>query len=548
MRCRSFLMGEVIWFNQCIHCLTKLQRRLSRSFLVIVFILFIHELCFGSNTREAGNIGITLNIVILISIVLIVVVVFLVREQKIKKQYKKLEIELGERIKKINEQEKEIIKQKQELNKQIELSDQQNEVIHKQTLELERNKRQLERTVELRTRELKFAKEKAEESDRLKTAFLENISHEIRTPMNAILGFASLLSSRDISETEQEKYINRINKNCRLLLQLIDDILDMSAIQADQMEILKNEFSVNEALQEIYNEVANEHKELRIENVKLELIKNEDDHNFTVYTDPIRFKQVVKNLLGNSTKYTEKGYIRFGYIPLFDSDYDNEPSMLQFYVEDTGIGIPAEKSEFIFEWFNKIEDDPSKLYRGAGLGLFISKQLVQLMGGKIWFNSKPKEGSTFYFTLPYFDTTEVKPSKVRKQVKDKKIAKESYDWRNIIVLIVEDEQNNFIYLNEIVKRTGAKVMEARNGEQAVKLVEENSTISVVLMDLMMPGMDGYTATQKIKEIRSNLPIIAQTAYTNAREKEKSLEAGCDGYISKPYNPPELLQLIDTFIH
>jgi len=506
----------------------------------------------GSGTCLANTTQISLQTSILNTILSVVVVVavsifFILREQKIKEQYKKLEKELEGRIDMLGEKEREITSQKLELHRQINLSDQQNDVIHKQTIELEKNRRHLEKTVELRTHELKYAKEKAEESDQLKTAFLENISHEIRTPMNAIIGFASLLSTLETSVKDRDKYIARINKNCHILLHLIDDILDMSAIQAGQMVIYKDEFSVDQILQEIYNEIANEHKELGIQNIKLELIPAKNSKHHTVYSDPFRFKQVMRNLLGNATKYTEKGFIRFGYMPLYDSDYDIEPSMLQFYVEDTGIGIPPEKSDYIFKWFNKIEENPSKVYRGAGLGLYISRELIKLMGGKIWFNSKPQEGSTFYFTLPYFDTSETKVRKSGKRASAKVETQESCDWRNKTVLIVEDEQNNFIYLSEIIKHTGATVLEARNGKQAVKLVQENSAISVVLMDLMIPVMDGYEATRKIKALRPNLPVIAQTAYTNAREKEKSLEAGCDGYISKPYNPPELLKLINTFI-
>ena len=516
-------------------------------YLFMPVLIVNTNLCLAADSVGTVSQLFSPNIILPVIILLALTAVFIYREHNIKLQYRKLESELDGRKKKINEQEQQIINQKQELNKQIDLSDQQNELIHKQTIELEKNRRHLEKTVDQRTRELKYAKEKAEESDRLKTAFLENISHEIRTPMNAILGFASLLSFTDISGEDRDKYTARINKNCRLLLQLIDDILDMSTIQAGQMVIVKNEFSVTEVLGEIYNEAALEHRELEIDNIKLELVKNGDEKNYTLYSDVGRFKQVLRNLLGNATKYTEKGTIRFGYVPLYDSDYDNEPSMLQFFVEDTGIGIPAEKSEFIFEWFNKIEDDPSKLYRGAGLGLYISKRLIQLMGGDIWFNSKPKEGSTFYFTLPYFDTAEVKATRPKKKKQVEVVKKEELDWRRKTVLIVEDEHNNYIYLSEIVKRTGATVLEARNGVQAVKLVEEKPSISVVLMDLMMPEMDGYAATRKIKNIRPNLPVIAQTAYTNAREKEKSLEAGCDGYIAKPYNPPELLELINTFL-
>ena len=487
------------------------------------------------------------NAVLLFFIVVAITVFFLLREKKIKKQYGKLEKELGERIRMINDQEKEITKQKLELHKQINFSDQQNEVIHQQTIELEKNRRHLEKTVEIRTHELKLAKEKAEESDLLKTAFLENISHEIRTPMNAIIGFASLLSALDSPVQEREKYIARINKNCRMLLHLIDDILDMSSIQANQMVLSKTEFSVDQILLDVYNEIAGEHKELGIEHIKLELIPDKSGKSYTVYSDPYRFRQVLRNLLGNATKYTEKGFIRFGYVPLFDSDYDTEPSMLQFYVEDSGIGISLEKSDYIFRWFNKIEENQVKLYRGAGLGLYISRELINLMGGKIWFNSKPSEGSTFYFTLPYFDISETKVKRTRKQVLEKTERKKSFDWRKKVILIVEDEQNNFIYLSEIIRRTGADILEAHDGNKAVKLVKDNPAISVVLMDLMIPEMDGYAATRKIKKLRPNLPVIAQTAYTNAREKEKSLEAGCDGYISKPYNPPELLELINTFL-
>ncbi len=529
------------------------DRYLNKLFHTIikypVFILFAlnFESCIADDIAQSERHAFSLNIIFTIAIIIAVIVIFLIREQRIKKQYKKLERELRVRIKKIGEQEDKIVQQKQELYSQINLSDKQDEVIHNQTIELEKSRRHLEKTVELRTRELKDAKNKAEESDRLKTAFLENMSHEIRTPMNAIMGFASLLSLTDISVQEKGKYIIRINNNCRLLLKLIDDILDMSKIQANQMVIVKKKFSVDELLQEIHDEIVTEHKELEIKNIKLEFIRNKKNKDYIVYSDPVRFRQIFLNLLRNATKYTEKGYIRFGYEPLFDSDYNNEPSMLKFYVEDTGIGIPPEKSNFIFEWFNKIEDDPSKLYRGAGLGLYISKELLRLMGGEIWFNSKLKEGSTFFFNLPYFDTTEVKSNKDRKQTSEQSIKKENYDWQKKTILIVEDEDNNVLYLKEIIKRTGAPTLEARDGKQAVKLVEENPSISLVLMDLMMPEMDGYVTTRKIKSIRPNLPVIAQTAYTNAREKEKSLEVGCDGYISKPYNHPELLDLINNFL-
>jgi signal transduction histidine kinase/CheY-like chemotaxis protein len=447
----------------------------------------------------------------------------------------------------INKQEKQISKQKEKLQKQIELSEDQNMLIHKQTVELEKNRHSLEKKVELRTNELLEAKEKAEESDRLKTAFLENISHEIRTPMNAIMGFSSLLGFTNIKKEDQLMYVERINKNCQMLLHLIDGIIDMSKIQAGQMVIIKSIFSVNRLFNDLRDELLSVKEDMGNKDVKINLILPKHNVDFQLYSDSIKLKQIINNLLNNALKYTEKGTIKFGYVPLYDSNYDKEPSQLQFFVEDTGIGISAEKSDYIFNWFNKIEDDNSKIYRGAGLGLYLSKELVDLLGGHIWFNSKVDEGSTFYFTLPYLNTTDVRSDKQEKVEAKRILAVEEYDWRNQTILIVEDEQNNIIYLSEIIRKTGAKVLTANNGKKALERIKDNPKVSLILMDLMMPEMNGYEATREIRKMKLRLPIIAQTAYTNAREQEKSLAAGCDGYISKPYNPPELLKLIDKFV-
>ncbi len=512
----------------------------------IIFFLF-----FPSYNGTAGLYFATylpLKIIIGLSgiiLLVIIILLFLFRERKIKQFSRKLENELKERVKRINDQEKEIQLQKEEHTKQINLSDKQNDLIHKQTIELEKHRHHLEKIVDARTDELKLAKEKAEESDLLKTSFLENMSHEIRTPMNAIMGFATLLNDANMS-ANNKKYLSRIHTNCSVLLSLIDNILDMSKIQAGQMEIVKSNFSVNEALQNIYNYYLKEKEELGLENIELNLKLESASKDYILYSDYFRFKQIMSSLINNALKYTEKGSISFGYIPHFNSEYEKEPHMLQFFVEDTGIGIPSEKSDFIFDRFSKIENNGPKLYRGAGLGLYLSKHLVGLMGGKIWVHSRLLKGSAFNFTLPYFDTSDVKLKKKKKEKPKKKVLP-SYDWRNKTILIVEDEQNNFVYLNEIIKRTGAKVLEAKNGKQSIESVENHSEINLVLMDIMMPGMDGYEATRKIKSVRPGLPVIAQTAYALAKEKKKSLESGCDGYISKPYDPPALLELINNFL-
>ncbi len=491
----------------------------------------------------------TLYMSILISTILtiVLVVLFLIRESKIRERSKKLERDLKKRLSEMGSQQQEIDKQKKELHDQIIISDQQNELIHQQTIELDKHRHSLEKTVELRTRELNIAKEEAEASSRLKTSFLENISHEIRTPMNAIIGFSSLLTLPDASNQDRVMYSQRIQNNCDTLLLLIDNIIDMSKMQAGQMVLVKRKFSVNEILTSLLDGILEEKKALEKEELQISVKLPSDKMEYTLFTDPSRFKQVMKSLLSNALKYTEKGEIRFGFEPLFNSEYDKEPSLLQFFVEDTGIGILEENASFIFESFNKIEEDNTKFYRGAGLGLFISKGMVELMGGKIWFNSKVNEGSTFYFTIPYMEIAEVAAKRKRKEKLPQKESISEYDWRNKTILIAEDEQNNIIYLSEILRRTGATILEVKNGKKAVELVEKNMDISLILMDLMMPEMDGYEATQRIKTMRPKLPIIAQTAYAKAREKEKSLEVGCDGYISKPYNPPELLRLLQTFM-
>jgi signal transduction histidine kinase/CheY-like chemotaxis protein len=513
------------------------QKRLKARVTCSMFLVTgLEEKVFSPNLIE---------LVVFFSILFLVIFIFLLRGKKIKSTISKHSDELKARLADLAMHENNIVNQKKEIEAQIKYCDEQNNYIHTQALELEKHRHQLEKTIDSRTLELKIAKEKAEESDRLKTSFLENMSHEIRTPMNAIMGFASLLNDIDLNEATKAKYISRINKNCQSLLRLIDDIFDMSRIHAEQMTIIKERFSVNSVLLSLYKTLNEEKRELELNQIELDLIIPEKDYQ--LYTDQLRFSQIVTKLLSNALKYTEKGKIEFGYKPLYKSEFEKEPSYLQFHVSDTGIGIPPSKLEFIFTRFSKIETDKTKLYRGAGLGLFISKNLINMMGGQIWVQSKVIEGSTFTFTLPYFETESQKNKSSKKLMTSERKKNQTFDWRNKTILIAEDEHNNFIFLNEIIKRTGAKVIEAKNGLQAVHAIENNPEINLVLMDLLMPEMDGYNATKQIKKIRPSIPVIAQTAYTMMKEKEKSLESGCDGYISKPYNPPELLELINNFI-
>jgi len=381
------------------------------------------------------------------------------------------------------------------------------------------------------------AKEKAEESDRLKSAFLANMSHEIRTPMNAILGFAELITMPDSEVTPEEKlnFIKLINSSGNNLLRLIDDIIDISKIEAGQIKIHKKECRLNQTLKDIQHSFLEMRKQQGKENINILLNENAKNQNLIIKTDPLRLNQILTNLIGNALKFTENGFIEFGYEIL------NEDKLL-FYVKDTGVGMERKKKNIVFDRFTKIEDDKSRLYRGAGLGLAISKSLVELLGGKIWVESAPNEGSTFYFTLAF--------DKLKELAKDEKPLKisENYNWENKTILLAEDEPANVIYLEEVLKITKAKILKAMNGKEAVELFEKNQNIDIVLMDIKMPEMDGYEATRLIKQMNNEIPVISQTAYAMPGDIDKGMQAGMNDYLIKPVKPKNLLTILHKHLN
>ncbi len=385
--------------------------------------------------------------------------------------------------------------------------------------------------------ELIKAKNKAEESDRLKSAFLANMSHEIRTPMNGILGFANLLNEREPSVEERKEYIEIINQNGIILLKIIDDILDVAKIEAGQLKIVEKPCYLDQILYDQYILFKNmlekrEHKSLSVR-LKLPEFKLENQ----IFTDHARLSQIMSNLLSNAIKFTEKGLIEFGYIL-------ESPSQLKFYVKDTGIGIPPDKFEMIFDRFRQADESQARRYGGTGLGLTISNNLIRLMGGNMWVESELGKGTVFYFSLPY------KPYLERVLYKPKPASEtksDDFDWKDKTILVAEDEIRNYQYLYEVLKLTNATILHAKNGKEAIELCKENVKIDLVLMDIKMPEINGYIATREIKKIRQNLPVIAQTAYAMQEEVTLCKEAGCDEYISKPIDSHKLLKLIDTLI-
>ena len=383
--------------------------------------------------------------------------------------------------------------------------------------------------------DLKNAKNKAEESDRLKSSFLANMSHEIRTPMNAIIGFSDLLVDPDVNDDEREELVTHINNNCNTLLHLIDDIIDLAKIEANELTIFNSDTSIRDIFIELYETYKETRKKINKQHIDIKIQKDLLNKNFILKTDHLRFKQIMINLINNAFKYTETGQVEFGYKILKDTN------TVEFFVKDTGIGIPGDKHQEIFKRFSKIETDKSKLYRGTGLGLTITQNLVNRLGGIIRVESEVNVGSTFYFTLP------LKYGKQTENIDFADSLTEDYkNWKDKTILIAEDEESNYKFLEMLFKNKGLKLLKAKNGIEAIELCKGHENIDLILMDIKMPEMNGLDATMQIKKIRPKLPVIIQTAYAMQNDERISMEAGCDDYIAKPINKEKLFSLINKW--
>ncbi|OFY69467.1 MAG: hypothetical protein A2Y71_03155 [Bacteroidetes bacterium RBG_13_42_15] len=407
--------------------------------------------------------------------------------------------------------------------------------------ELNEHKLSLEKLVQQRTRQLdnEISERKiAEESDKLKSAFLANMSHELRTPMNAIIAFTHFIKDQDLSSEKREEYINYITAAGESLLHLIDDIIDIAKIESKELTIHHSRCNITQLLTELQNIFTELRKKRNKDSVQLMLDPYCLRNNIIIHTDPYRLKQILSNLLDNALKYTNKGSVEFG--------YKQNEKHLEFYVKDTGIGIPEGKFDYIFERFVQIDQSVEKQFGGTGLGLAITRNLVHLLGGQIWIESKVNSGSTFYFTLP-FKEIYVEPFSANVQVQSPgSVSFLNYKWEGKIILVAEDEDLNYKVLESALSRTNAKVLRAHNGLEAVEQMKGNH-IDLVLMDIQMPVMDGYKATKAIKKINHIIPVIAQTSFAMEGEKEKCLMAGCDDYLAKPLNLNELFGKINKYM-
>ncbi len=390
--------------------------------------------------------------------------------------------------------------------------------------------------------DLKQAKEKAEESDRLKSAFLANMSHEIRTPMNGILGFAQLLKEQNLTGYQQKEYIRIIEKSGVRMLNIINDIVDISKIESGQMKVHLTETNVNDQLEYLHHFFKTEAEN---NGLKLFVTNNLPKNETTIVTDREKLYAILTNLIKNAIKYTNEGSIEFGCkIVQMVHEPSIHESSIQFYVKDTGIGVPIDRQEAIFDRFIQADIADKMARQGAGLGLSISKAYVEMMGGKMWVESQEKVGSTFYFTLPYQPgTTEEQPIK-NELLADKDVNPEDLNVSRLKIVIAEDDEASTEYMSILLQKFVKEIIKVKTGTKAVEACRNHPDIDLVLMDIKMPEMDGYEATRQIRKFNTKVRIVAQTAYALTGDENKAIEAGCDGYLSKPIKKEELLNLFE----
>ncbi|HEY9122950.1 MAG TPA: ATP-binding protein [Bacteroidales bacterium] len=413
----------------------------------------------------------------------------------------------------------------------------QNAVITEQKESLEEaywNQEESRILLNKKNEELTIAKNKAEESDRLKSAFLANMSHEIRTPMNGILGFANLLKKPSLSGEKLNKYISAIELSGKRMLNIIDDLIDISKIEAGQIDIKVEKTSIYQVVNELCVFFKPEADNKKIE---LQIAIDRNDHECFIKTDKTKLLQILTNLIKNAIKFTHEGSIQIG--------YKIKGRVVEFFVKDTGIGIPEYMHEKIFERFLKADNTLIKPYEGAGLGLAISKAYVNMLGGEIWLTSKENEGTTFFFTLPLIsgNANNVSNNVVDFYPLDQVVSIKS----NKTILIAEDDEISYMYLSEFLDGSGITIIRAEDGQKAVDLVQQMPNLDLVLMDIKLPQMNGHEALSLIRKIRPHLPIIAQTAFAMQSDIDRYISEGFNDYLTKPIQIENLNNILAKYL-
>ncbi|WP_131473117.1 response regulator [Flavobacterium cauense] len=385
----------------------------------------------------------------------------------------------------------------------------------------------------VKTEQLAIAKSKAEESDKLKSAFLMNLSHEIRTPMNAILGFTDMLSNPTFSDAEKEEFITIIKQSGKNLIDIIDDLVEMSKIDSNIVKPNIYAVDLDELVQSTFNSCKGI---LHNEAVDFKLITPEKPARKKILTDGTKLREVIANLINNAFKFTEEGSVTLEYAV---NEVDNK---IVFTVKDSGIGIPEEFQSSVFKRFSKINAKGISANEGLGLGLAISKAYVAMLGGEIDFKSQLGIGTTFTFSilLHYDESDDVEVSEESKITVPIDMGSEK------IILVAEDDNINFILIEKLLKMHGFKIIRAKDGAEAVQLCKENNEIDLVFMDIKMPNLNGYEAFQKIREFNTEIPIIAQTSYSFSEEIDRIKEIGFDDYLSKPLDKVKIAAILKKY--
>lgn len=380
--------------------------------------------------------------------------------------------------------------------------------------------------------QLIFSKEKAEESDQLKSTFLASMSHELRTPLNAIIGFSGLVGPNSPSD-KIIKWNDIIQSSGKHLLKIIESIFDVSLLQARESKVIKEEISLPDLFLTLQQYVKSELGKTNKSNLTTRLKCCSNDENLFISSDKTKLIQLLTNLLNNAVKYTHSGTITYG--------YEVEESDITFFVADTGIGILPEHQKIIFDIFRQVEDPMFGVQSGVGLGLAICKEIATLLDGDLWLTSEKERGTTFFFKLKKVLSHQKKTSRSASE----ELVPTSLKGNTI--LVVEDIEFNYFLMEEILKPMQVNVIWARNGLEAVNIMKENTKVDLILMDIKMPTMNGYIATSEILKIRPGIPIVAQTAYALRDDQKRIFDSGCKGYITKPINRADLYKLLSKFL-
>lgn len=391
-------------------------------------------------------------------------------------------------------------------------------------------------------KELSRSRVKLQKSEQFKAAFLANMSHEIRTPMNAIIGFSELINMEGISAEKRKDYSKIINQRGQQLLTLIDDIIEMTKIESGRITLDYTWIELDEFMNDLYSMIFQQKIKEGKDNVEVVLQKQESASGFRMYTDPGRLHQIFTNLLAYFIKNTSKGDILFG--------YNIDTKDIEFFIHNSVTILNAEEQKLLFEDFWKIEDTTHIKIKGSGLGLPISKSLIELFGGKINVNSDLQHGTTFNFRLPLIvpDKDEKHYLRSSRNTEQQTIHElQLKNWKNKVILVVEDDQVNYHFIEAMLEKTQVQLLHAENGFQALELCKSIHRIDLILMDIKLPEKNGYEITREIKSFRKDIPIIAQTAFPLNDVRERCLESGCDDVLSKPVDIEVFMGMLNKYL-